>query len=184
MFDLSIWEIAIVAIVAVLVVGPRELPRALATAGKWLRKFRSISHSLRSGLDDIIRETEMKEMEGKWAQQNKQIMDEHPNEMYPFISDGSEDDIDLNDDLDISDNVSASISDSADRTNIDNRPTSNSNNIKISKNDKISKAKTAKASKTKTAKTSKVKTHKANKTKTAKASKAKIITVEKAKGDL
>ena len=84
MFDLSIWEIAIVAVVAILVIGPRELPRALVTAGKWIRKFRSITSGFRSGLDNMIRETEMKELEGKWAQQNQQIMAEHPNEMLPL----------------------------------------------------------------------------------------------------
>ncbi len=84
MFDLSIWEIAVIGVVAILVVGPKELPRALMTAGKWLRKFRSITGSMRSGLDNMIRETEMKELEEKWAQQNKQIMADHPNEMLPL----------------------------------------------------------------------------------------------------
>lgn len=84
MFDLSIWEIAVIGVVAVLVVGPKELPRALMTAGKWMRKFRSVTGSLRTGLDNMIRETEMKELEEKWAAQNKQIMADHPNEMLPL----------------------------------------------------------------------------------------------------
>lgn len=84
MFDLSIWEIAVIGVVAILVVGPKELPRALMTAGKWLRKFRSITGGLRNGLDNMIRETEMKELEEKWAKQNKQIMADHPNEMLPL----------------------------------------------------------------------------------------------------
>ena len=40
MFDLSISEIAIIVIIAVVVIGPKELPRALATAGKWMGKAR------------------------------------------------------------------------------------------------------------------------------------------------
>lgn len=84
MFDLSIWEIAIIGVVAVLVIGPSELPRALMTAGKWMRKFRAITSSFRTGLDAMIRETEMKELEEKWAEQNKKIMADHPNEMLPL----------------------------------------------------------------------------------------------------
>lgn len=84
MFDLSIWEIAVIGVVAVLVIGPKELPRALMTAGKWLRKFRAITGSFRTGLDAMIRETEMKELEEKWANHNKQIMADHPNEMMPL----------------------------------------------------------------------------------------------------
>ncbi len=84
MFDLSIWEIAVIGVVAILVVGPKELPRALMAAGKWMRKFRSVTGSLRSGLDTMIRETEMKELEEKWAKQNKQIMADNPNEMLPL----------------------------------------------------------------------------------------------------
>lgn len=84
MFDLSIWEIAIVAVVAILVIGPSELPRALVTAGKWIRKFRSFTNGFRTGLDAMIRETEMNELEKKWAQQNQKIMAENPNEMLPL----------------------------------------------------------------------------------------------------
>lgn len=101
MFDLSIWEIAVIGVVAVLVIGPKELPRALMTAGKWMRKFRSVTGSLRNGLDNMIRETEMKELEEKWAKQNKQIMADHPNEMLP-LSEPTENPI-VDDELDADD---------------------------------------------------------------------------------
>lgn len=84
MFDLSIWEIAVIGVVAILVIGPKELPRAMITAGKWIRKFRTITSSFKTGLDAMIRETEMKELEEKWAEQNKKIMADHPNEMLPL----------------------------------------------------------------------------------------------------
>ena len=164
MFDLSIWEIAIVVVVAILVVGPRELPRALATAGKWLRKFRSISNSLRSGLDDIIRETEMEEMEGKWAQQNKQIMAEYQNEMHPFVSDDMENDTTSENDLDISNTVGT---------------TEDGTEVSIQKI-KTHSANGSKAKKTKVLRTNNAKASKAKK---AKASKPKNIKAEKAKGD-
>ena len=176
MFDLSIWEIAIVAVVAILVVGPRELPRALATAGKWLRKFRTISNSLRSGLDDIIRETEMTEMEEKWAQQNKQIMAQHPNEMLPIAPDGLKYDDDYDDD-----EIGGTVEIKEDSTASSIKPT-----VKTEKSAKTKpnpKAKTN--SQTKSMKTSQSKRNKPSRTNAAKpsnANKAKSVKVKKTKG--
>ena len=78
MFDLSISEIAIIAIIAVVVIGPKELPRALATAGKWMSKARGVMANFRTGLDAMVREAELQEMEKKWAAENDRIMSEHP----------------------------------------------------------------------------------------------------------
>ncbi|QJB69044.1 Sec-independent protein translocase protein TatB [Parasphingorhabdus halotolerans] len=78
MFDLSFWEIGLIALVAVVVIGPKELPGALATAGKWMGKARGIMANFRSGLDAMVREAELQEMEKKWASENERIMLEHP----------------------------------------------------------------------------------------------------------
>lgn len=78
MFDLSISEIAIIAIVATVVIGPKELPRALAAAGKWMAKARGVMANFRTGLDAMVREAELQEMEKKWASENERIMREHP----------------------------------------------------------------------------------------------------------
>ncbi|HER19469.1 MAG TPA: twin-arginine translocase subunit TatB, partial [Chromatiales bacterium] len=40
MFDLSFWEIAIIAIVAVIIVGPERLPSLAYKAGQWVTKVR------------------------------------------------------------------------------------------------------------------------------------------------
>ena len=78
MFDLSISEIAIIAIIATVVIGPMELPRALATAGRWMAKARGVMANFRTGLDAMVREAELQEMEKKWAAENERIMREHP----------------------------------------------------------------------------------------------------------
>ena len=78
MFDLSISEIAIIAIIATVVIGPKELPRALATAGRWMAKARGVMANFRTGLDAMVREAELQEMEKKWAAENDRIMREHP----------------------------------------------------------------------------------------------------------
>jgi sec-independent protein translocase protein TatB len=50
MFDIGFWELVIIAIVALLVVGPDKLPAFARQAGKWLGKFRRLIHNLQREL--------------------------------------------------------------------------------------------------------------------------------------
>ena len=59
-------------------IGPKDLPLALRTAGRWIGKIRKVSGHFRAGLDAMVREAEMEEMEKKWREQNEKIMREHP----------------------------------------------------------------------------------------------------------
>jgi len=83
MFGIDWQELLVIVIVAVLVIGPKDLPLAMRTAGRWIAKIRRISSHFRSGLDTMIREAEMEEMEKKWAEQNRKIMAEHPADAPP-----------------------------------------------------------------------------------------------------
>lgn len=78
MFDIGPTELLLIVIVAVLVIGPKDLPLALRTAGRWIGKVRKVSGHFRAGLDAMVREAEMEEMEKKWREQNEKIMREHP----------------------------------------------------------------------------------------------------------
>ena len=78
MFGIDSGELLVIVIVAVIVIGPKDMPAALRTAGKWIAQMRRISGHFRSGLDAMIREAEMEELEKKWAEQNAKIMREHP----------------------------------------------------------------------------------------------------------
>lgn len=78
MFDIGFSELVVIAIVALLVVGPRELPQLLRHAGRFVAKLRNFSGEFRSGFDAMVREAEMEEMQRKWAQQNAEIMAQHP----------------------------------------------------------------------------------------------------------
>lgn len=78
MFDIGAAEILIVLIVAVAVIGPKDMPAALRQAGRWLGKIRRMSNHVRSGIDTMIREAEMEDMEKEWKAQNERIMREHP----------------------------------------------------------------------------------------------------------
>lgn len=78
MFDIGATELLVIVIVAILVIGPKDMPMALRTAGRWIGKVRKVSNHFRSGIDAMIREAELEEMEKKWQEQNKKIMAEHP----------------------------------------------------------------------------------------------------------
>ena len=56
MFDIGATELLLIIIVAVVVIGPKDLPLAMRTAGRWIGKFRRISGHFRSGIDAMIRE--------------------------------------------------------------------------------------------------------------------------------
>jgi sec-independent protein translocase protein TatB len=74
MFDIGYSELLLIAIVTLLVVGPKELPNLLRTVGKWTGKARSMARHFRSGFDTMIREAEIEEMNRQWAAQNQAIM--------------------------------------------------------------------------------------------------------------
>ena len=78
MFGIDGSEFLVIVVVAVIVIGPKDMPQALRTAGKWIAQMRKISGHFRAGLDAMIREAEMEELEKKWAEQNAKIMREHP----------------------------------------------------------------------------------------------------------
>lgn len=78
MFDIGWDELLFTAVVAIVVVGPKDLPMALRTVGRWVAKARKVSNHFRSGIEAMIREAELAEMEKEWQQQNSKIMAEHP----------------------------------------------------------------------------------------------------------
>ena len=78
MFDIAPSEFLLIAIVAIVVIGPKDLPMALRTAGRWIAKVRRVSNHFKSGIETMIREAEMEEMEKKWREQNAAIMAANP----------------------------------------------------------------------------------------------------------
>jgi sec-independent protein translocase protein TatB len=78
MLDFNFAEMAVVAVVALVVIGPKDLPKALRVAGYWIGKARGVARQFRSGFDEMIREAELAEMEKKWQAENERIMREHP----------------------------------------------------------------------------------------------------------
>ncbi|GAB5469108.1 MAG: hypothetical protein Kilf2KO_21380 [Rhodospirillales bacterium] len=61
MFDLGWSEMAVVVVIALLVLGPKQLPEALKTVTQLTRKARRYAQEFRSGIDGIVREAELED---------------------------------------------------------------------------------------------------------------------------
>ncbi|HKQ45353.1 MAG TPA: Sec-independent protein translocase protein TatB [Rhizomicrobium sp.] len=63
MFDFFSWQhLSIMLIVALVVVGPKDLPRLMNMAGKWAGKARAMASEFRRSFDEMARETELAEL--------------------------------------------------------------------------------------------------------------------------
>ncbi len=83
MFDIGASELLVILIVAILVIGPKDMPRAMRTAGRWIGKMRRMSNHFRAGMDEMVRQAEIEEMEEQWARRNREIMAKHPDGSTP-----------------------------------------------------------------------------------------------------
>lgn len=59
MFGIGLPEFLVILVVAVVVIGPTDLPRALYSAGKLLRKFRVLTADIQKSLDTVLHEGEL-----------------------------------------------------------------------------------------------------------------------------
>jgi sec-independent protein translocase protein TatB len=78
MFGVDTTEFIIVAVAALLFIGPKDLPQAMRAVGRWVGKIRGMARHFSSGIDAVIREAELEEMEKKWREENDRIMRDYP----------------------------------------------------------------------------------------------------------
>ena len=62
MLDFSLSHILIVLIVALVVVGPKDLPRLMRIAGQWMAKARRMADEFRKSFDEMARQSELDEL--------------------------------------------------------------------------------------------------------------------------
>lgn len=62
MFDIGWSEMAIIMLLALIIIGPKDLPRVARTIGQWVRKGRSLAREFQNSLEDIARETELEDV--------------------------------------------------------------------------------------------------------------------------
>ena len=78
MLGFDSFELLIIAVVAMVVVGPKDLPRVMRGVGSWVGKARGFARHFRTGFDAMVREAELEEMEKKWRAENERIMRQYP----------------------------------------------------------------------------------------------------------
>src|SRR5690242_18443261 len=101
MFGVDSTELAVVAILALIFIGPKDLPKVMRTVGYWVGRMRGMARHFTSGLENMMREAELEEMEKKWREENERIMRLHPanptsgqpDEMPPLSPDAGADDL-------------------------------------------------------------------------------------------
>jgi sec-independent protein translocase protein TatB len=78
MFGVDSTELAIVAILALIFIGPKDLPKVMRAVGYWVGRVRGMARHFTSGIENMMREAELEEMEKKWREENERIMRLHP----------------------------------------------------------------------------------------------------------
>jgi sec-independent protein translocase protein TatB len=62
MFDVGWSELMLIGVVALVVVGPKDLPRLMRQAGQWSTKAKDMARQFRSGFDTMVQEAELDDM--------------------------------------------------------------------------------------------------------------------------
>ncbi|MGB0670922.1 MAG: Sec-independent protein translocase protein TatB [Rhodospirillales bacterium] len=62
MFDIGWQEIFIISVLALIVVGPKDLPRVLKTVMAMVRKARGLAADFQSGINEVVREAELEDL--------------------------------------------------------------------------------------------------------------------------
>ena len=70
MFDIGFWELVLIAVVALLVIGPERLPKVARIAGLWLGRARRTLASVKDEIDRELKAQELKEILEKQARSN------------------------------------------------------------------------------------------------------------------
>src|SRR3954470_5886020 len=77
MFGIDSTELMVIALIALVVIGPKDLPRVMRTVGEWVGRARGMAGHFRAGVDNMIRESELADMEKKWKPEKERIS-RHP----------------------------------------------------------------------------------------------------------
>lgn len=67
MFDIGWDEMALIAVVSLIVIGPKDLPVVLRQMGRWTRKAREMAAEFHRGIDDMAREVELDDLKKQVA---------------------------------------------------------------------------------------------------------------------
>ena len=83
MFNIDWGELFVIVVVALVVVGPKDLPRLMRTAGQWAGRARAMADQFRRSFDDIARQSELEELRAEVNKLQQAPMAEIESAMYP-----------------------------------------------------------------------------------------------------
>jgi sec-independent protein translocase protein TatB len=75
MFDIAWSELFVILIVALVVVGPKDLPKLMRTAGQWAGRARAMADQFRRSFDDMARQSELDELRAQVNQLQAETKD-------------------------------------------------------------------------------------------------------------
>ncbi len=76
MFDIGFWELTMISVVALLVIGPERLPGVIKTIGQWVGQIRRMFASLKTEIEREANVTELKNTISKESERINKLMDE------------------------------------------------------------------------------------------------------------
>lgn len=62
MFDIGWSELLVIGIVALIAIGPKDLPHAFRTLGQWVAKARALAREFQGHVDELMRESQVDDM--------------------------------------------------------------------------------------------------------------------------
>ncbi len=74
MLDIGGDELLLTAVIAIMVIGPKDLPRAMRFVGRWVGKARRMNGAFRAGLENFVQEGEIRDLETEWATKREEIL--------------------------------------------------------------------------------------------------------------
>ena len=76
LLDLGWSELLLIGVVALVFIGPKDLPKALRVAGFWARKARTLSREFQSSIDQMIREADLEDIRREVKQASELNLDQ------------------------------------------------------------------------------------------------------------
>ena len=114
MLDIGWQELFIIAAVGIVVVGPKDLPRAIAKVSKVVRRARGMARDFQSSIDDVVREAELDDI-------RKQVDGAADFDLGKEIENSIDPDGDMADEIGLTD-LKSSLEDTAETMAVDTEP--------------------------------------------------------------